>query len=206
MTIAQLKKAERQTVYAEMGEIMEYFCRSARASRLPNGEFIGERPDNLSSLLYLLEPIQEDHGLVPAMFAGLFCFSKAETEKQVKRAVKFLSPLRKSPTEICTETYRTLKRRFDEIANATLVDRLAEFKIPAFLDLARLADVPLGPFLSQHTDINEKWTIDEVTDRMRSLVDGGEFPDILRQALEEARWGTWTTALRRLSSVALPAL
>jgi hypothetical protein len=93
------------------------------------------------------------------------------------------------------QIYRELKRWLDVIGGSILVERLSGFNIQEFLNIARLTSVQLGSFLSQHREINRKWTDQDIADRLRPLADNGEFPDVLRTALEEAHWDAWTRAL-----------
>jgi hypothetical protein len=79
-----------------------------------------------------------------------------------------------------------------------LVDRLVGFKVKEFLSFAKLAGVPLGAFLSTHPEIDEKWTVEDVPERLQPLVEGGVFPGSRRGALEELHWDAWTRALVRL--------
>jgi hypothetical protein len=214
-TLKELKKEERRVVHAEIGSASEHFCRVGKARRSPTGEFVGDGPEGPDALLALLEPLGEDEGPIVACFAALFFLSKFNgMDRQANLALKFLVPMSRPPevlgterlscagVEISEQTYRLLKRRFDEITGFALVDRLTSFRVTEFVQFARLAGVSLPQFLSEHSDVANKMPADELVERIRLLVQSEVFPDTLRQALENAHWETWTGALKSVSDAA----
>jgi hypothetical protein len=68
--------SERRVVFENVGQPSDYFCGLTRAARSESGEFVGEGPENPEAALSLLQPLQEEEGVIVALFASLFCLSK----------------------------------------------------------------------------------------------------------------------------------